>query len=708
MNRRKKPLGSAKKHKALHEYMTPNFWRAHYFLPAVVALMSIGMALGMAHFSALKPQSALALGSDNVRGWAWAPTVGWFSMNDQKPNCSPSGPACSSGGSYGVNMDTVPTIQYDGTLGHTITGFAWSDNVGFVCFGDSCNIAACGALAPANPGYFYAYAEKITGTNAVDVHGWAGICSLKEAGWVALNCKDPVANSCPGLPTDKKFRMAYNPSDNKYYSAIYNGNPAINEGVSFGWNGNADGTGIGYMSFYPAGADGAYLHIATEDDPLCSDSLDNDLNGKTDCADAPCNTRLVCTTSELNWLGGGLTQQYTACHNAVDDNGLNGKDCATDTSCQPADVCKGEPAFLNGCLDGIDNNGDNTADCTDNSVPGLLADPTCAADPSCAPPTPPQSQCLAFAADPDQKNKCCSDNDTNGPYSLDCLDSDCQTNAGVCSAWTKVEAGNVYAGGGIVGTKAPGQAGINNAQYCLRANNPAQPIEWTSQFAQCTESDVGEIKLPTYGQGYRNALGSIDLDGIRNGRYGTVVTIPHGAVYTLPQNLNGQVFRYIGMGVGDKLTLNGVTFKNGTGTTGKGSGLLLVDNADLEITGNIGYDTAMVQTRLRNLASFGAIVVQDEFGNGGDMTIASPVEKISGAYFVEGTVKTGTTGSAATDKYLKLFGIYVANRFNLQRLINTDPTQSAEQFIFDGRAVVNPPPGMQDVGKSLPRPSDAY
>jgi len=689
--------------------MTPAFWRVHYLIPAFIALASLGMALGIAHFTTMRPHRALAQAGDNVRGWAWATNVGWFSMNDQLPHCTPSGPGCSSGGSYGVNMASTLSAQPHSKQGYDITGYAWSDKLGFVCFGSSCNIVQCGALAPSDPGYFYAYAEPVAGTNTVEVHGWASICGLKEAGWISLNCADPVAGSCSGLPTDKKFRLVYNPSDYKYYSTTFNGNPALTEGVSFGYNGNADDTGIGYISFYPAATDGMYLHVDPEDNPLCADGIDNDLNGKTDCADAPCNTRPVCTTSELNWFGGSLAQQYTACHNNVDDNSNGVKDCTGDPSCSTADVCKLETAFTNGCTDGIDNNADGTADCT--GVGPLPAAPECAADPACAPPPPPQSQCIdnaACAGILDAKlhaNCCCTDLTTNGTNPLDCLDTDCQKNAPVCTAWTQVSAGNVYAGGGITGTKAPSQAGKTNAAYCLRANNT---IEWTSQFAQCTEAAAGAITLPSTATGYRGTLGSLDLSGIRNGRYGTVQTLPTN-VSPVPNTLSGKIYHYVNVGgaVGDYFTLPGTVFDNGTGANDSGAGLLFIEGADLHITGPIGYTVAQVQTRLKNLASFGVIVIKDAVGNGGNILIDSAATKVSGAYFAEGIIHTGTAGVGSTDAYLRMYGIFVAKQFDLQRNNNTDPTQPAEQFIFDGRAVVNPPPGLQDVSKSLPRPSDA-
>jgi len=216
----------------------------------------------------------------------------------------------------------------------------------------------------------------------------------------------------------------------------------------------------------------------------------------------------------------------------------------------------------------------------------------------------------------------------------------------------------------------------------------------------CKQETAGSIPLPSSTNFYRTKLGFLDLEGIRSGRYGDVV--PISSSDELPVNLAGKVYRYTG---GGTFELNAKTFLNGAPPTSRGNGLLLIDGGNLKIKGDIQYSLAAVQSSLRNLASFGVVVVKNGVGMGGDIDIDPAVTKVSGTYFAEGLFSTGsikTLNPALSDANLKLYGILVAQQFKLQRN-NDNPSVPAEEIIFDGRAVVNPPPGMQDASQSLPK-----
>jgi hypothetical protein len=620
---------TAKSRKQLYDYMTPRFWRIHFLIPSTIALFAMGIALGIAHNTTLVPLATNATTADNIIGWAWTPHVGWFSLNDINPG-SCTTPPC---GSYGINISPSlssqphwdPSLPAGSTINaHRINGFVWSDTVGFICFGASCNIPACtGSFYQSPPGnQFYAYAEEISGTNTVEVHGWAVICNQKDSGWISLNCKD--LNACDGSPASTYYKLVYNPSTQIFHNGSVTGSP-------FGWNGNTDGSGIGYVNFYISAA-GMSLNPGSE---VCNDGVDNNLNGAIDCADS---------------------------------------------------VCQGTPCCPEICDDGLDNDGDTLIDC---------ADPDCSGDPACA--IPPQHQCSAFAGDPKQADLCCNDQDPNGPYLLDCLDPNCRDNAAVCSAWLQISTGNIYSYLGIIGTQPPAATNLFNTKWCLRTSD--QGIEWTSE-QDCRQEEVGQIDLPTQSTNYRNKLGFLDLAGMRvDGRYASVVSIVNAG--GLPSQLNGRIYRFVGPGT---FTLPTSTFLNGSGTSGNGGGLLLIEGGDLRITGDIDYSANQVQSRLKNLASFGVVVVKTAAG-GGNIIIDPSVTKISGVYFAEGSISTGSTGSPP-DNYLDMLGIFIANQFNLERDNNTDPSRPAERILFDGRAVVNPPPGLADISKSLPRALD--
>jgi len=708
----------AKKRKALHEFMTPRFWNVHYAIPAAIGFMALGMALGMAHFTSFSPLQTQAHQTDhNIRGWAWTPTIGWISLNDYLPVCATT-PNC---GYYGLNIAIASTAQPDGKMGHSIDGFAWSDNVGFVCFGNSCNTPACRNGSPSPPGSFYAYAEPVTNTSYKKLHGYGVVCNQKDGGWISLNCDD--TGVCPGGPASTYYQVVYNPANQQFHNAAANGSP-------FGWNGNNDGSGIGYISFYPSVANGMrYIPTSPENtDPLCSDLKDNDLNGYIDCSDFNCIGRPVCPE---------------ICTNGLDDDGDTLIDCAdpdcmsipgqcpentaplcTDTLDNDADTkidCADNDCFATGvcsevCTGGLDEDNDSLIDCFDPDCPACAeictggvdddgdtlidcADPDCAADPACA---PPQHQCLDFAALPpaQRADACCNDESDNFTGLLDCIDPDCQNNAAVCSAWLRVDTGNIFSQGGILGTSPSAATNLKNTKYCLRSDNS---IEWTSENEACKKEDADPISLPTFSTEYRNKLGFLDIAGIKKqGRYGTVIPIADESQIFNP--LSGNIYYFSGSG---EFVLSAKTFLNGTTAQGNGAGLLIIEGADLRITGSIGYSTDAVQDRLKNLASFGVIVLKNGSA-GGNIYINPGVQKVSGTYFAEDTIYTGTNSSGLhNDVLLKMYGVFVARQFNLQRDNNQNPSLAAEEIIFDGRSVVNPPPGMQDAAKSLPRPLDA-
>ncbi len=95
-------------------------------------------------FDFLPPSSLAAHGSssDNIRGWLWSENFGWVSTNCYNnydldyefENCCPGGENCPytpSAGDYGLNYDKND---------HTLSGYAWSEHLGWLCFGKSCSV----------------------------------------------------------------------------------------------------------------------------------------------------------------------------------------------------------------------------------------------------------------------------------------------------------------------------------------------------------------------------------------------------------------------------------------------------------------------------------------------------------------------------------------------------------------------------------------
>jgi hypothetical protein len=333
------------------------------------------------------------------------------------------------------------------------------------------------------------------------------------------------------------------------------------------------------------------------------------------------------------------------------------------------------------CSNGFDDDLDGAIDCVDAG---------CAA--ACVPPPAlTEDQCPLGNAD-----LCCSDGvDNEGDTKVDCDDTDCQGNASMCTvAWLQTRFGGVYAQKGIDAIAAP--ASQYNASYCLSLSDGQ--IQGFASQSSCIASST-PLTLPSLSSGYKGTLGGIDIDGIANGRYGQVVQIADGNA--LPAQLDGKVYVYNGVG---PLTLSAKQFLNGVGSNGRGNGLLLVRGADVNIVGDITYAFPTVDNYLRNLASFGLIVtrVAGAPGVGGRIFIDQNVSKISGALFAEESISTG-----ASILPIEIYGMLASRALYFERTGGTSST-AAETVVFDGRAIANPPPGMQDIGKSLPTAKEAF
>ncbi len=88
----------------------------------------------------------------NVRGWAWSENIGWASANcfndydndGDWENCCAGGTTCpagvtQSGTDYGLTYETID---------NTLSGWGWSENVGWICFGSDCSGTAPDGNSP--------------------------------------------------------------------------------------------------------------------------------------------------------------------------------------------------------------------------------------------------------------------------------------------------------------------------------------------------------------------------------------------------------------------------------------------------------------------------------------------------------------------------------------------------------------------------------
>lgn len=114
-----------------------------YFVVGAIIL------LGFSFWFALEWPIFVARGGqdNNVRGWAWSENIGWVSTNclndydndGQWENCCAGGTDCPEGITpagidYGLTYKTN-----DASIDpNTLSGCAWSENVGWICFGKGC------------------------------------------------------------------------------------------------------------------------------------------------------------------------------------------------------------------------------------------------------------------------------------------------------------------------------------------------------------------------------------------------------------------------------------------------------------------------------------------------------------------------------------------------------------------------------------------
>ncbi|MBI2636607.1 MAG: hypothetical protein HYW81_00210 [Parcubacteria group bacterium] len=260
--------------------------------------------------------------------------------------------------------------------------------------------------------------------------------------------------------------------------------------------------------------------------------------------------------------------------------------------------------------------------------------------------------------------------------------------ASVLAQWFESLYGDIYSGGSIGASFSPPLSRYN-ATYLIQANGTIEPVAIQSGGGGAVpylSGSFGSLSLPDTVNSYRGTLGWLDKAGLVGGRYGTPESaLPVGSSVLLA----GKVYHY----TGDLTISSALTFNKGTGTQ-KGSGTIVVDG-NLTINADIAYQSGAVSSRIDNLPSVAWIVK-------GNIVMNPSVQNVVGVLYSEGTISTGTTGSALSDVPVEISGMLIANKISLDRLFADATAEPAEQITFDGRAIANPPPGLADIGKGLP------
>lgn len=596
-------------------------------------------------------KSAKAAATDDMFGWTWSDRIGWVSLNcTNLATCPPAGI------DYGVDFSVAGAI----------TGWAWSENIGWICFGST-----CGGVAPDGQPTA-ASVSMISG----QMRGWAQIVNLGSRGWISLSCVD--LGTCGVI----NYRVTVN-----FAASTVSG---------WSWNGNADGSGIGWM-------DWQYAKITLRE-LICDNGIDDDGDTLIDCLDSDCDGR----------QGGVIDGNPVYCQFGQ-ESGLNNctdrfnndadlyTDCEDQTSCWH-NLAFGCSATETSCVDNIDNdNDDGDGNWDANSLTGRdCFDYDCAGNPAC-PAT--ETSCVDGIDNDLDRAIDCADTDCAGECTSFCslnparrcrVDADCvipPPNDGIClvQPWLQTRFHNLYSSERIEAGFLPPSGGYN-ATYCLISGVGVVSNFLSDPLFGCgTPPPSEQFTFPKESNQYATDLGKIDVDGVLNGNYGKIVTVTASPI-SGSTNLGGRVYVVNGdLHLGNPPA--GLEFRAGVGSE-SGAGTYII-RGDLYIDADTSYVAEPV-SRVKNFASAGFLVLKRNDGTGGNVYVNGNVQNAVGAFYVEGLFDTGVSANPLTVR-----GLIVAHEFSWQRTY-ADRTRGSEEIIYDGRAAVNPPPGFADVSKSLP------
>jgi len=275
--------------------------------------------------------------------------------------------------------------------------------------------------------------------------------------------------------------------------------------------------------------------------------------------------------------------------------------------------------------------------------------------------------------------------------------------------------GDMYVQGDIEATFQP-NIGYYNSMYLILAtgdivNFVSQELNKPAGIGSYVASGTTAINLPSYSSNYLNIYGLLDVPNLGDptvNQYGDYIDgtgpITVSGTYS-PETANNRLIIDGDLYVGD--AGNTTTLLNGS-TDGS---LVVVVKGDLYIENELYYQNASV-SNIHQLAT--AVFIVE-----GDMFIDPDVSRIDGNFVVlgnavdphpacpSGTAEVpsgcGAVYTGDSDNItLTVNGVVIARKFFLQRTYADVTAVPSEEFVYDGRLLVNPPQGFVDFSKSLP------
>jgi len=262
--------------------------------------------------------------------------------------------------------------------------------------------------------------------------------------------------------------------------------------------------------------------------------------------------------------------------------------------------------------------------------------------------------------------------------------------------------------------------GYKNSSYMIQANGHI--INWFSEKYDSVHSpfwhmssDSGDpvnYEYPKLENDYGNVLGNLDYNGLINGTYGGVIKkIPNEDLVNHNVCLGDNIYYAEARDV----VLEGMAYTFENENCAKAAGTIIIDG-DLTINTDIQYNTDAFSGSSDNLASVAWIIK-------GDLKISPDVEKLAGTFIVLGkdgvscgsdlenpvegcgAIFTCDGDASFCGNPLEVSGQFLAKNLRFGRTYRTlgsSEREAAESIVYDGRNVINPPPGLGDILKSLP------